>query len=124
MSSKNQSSKGVAKLSDTNEMMNQVVRKMSFEQIQKEVKPIQEELNKVIERHKGIGGGKLSTQEIILNTFFPKNEPIVRTEEKEVIHFNNLEGFINSIPDDAKKKLYDDTMALFLTKMSESEGEK
>lgn len=124
MSSKNLSSKGVAKLSDTNEMMNQVVRKMSFEQIQKEVKPIQEELNKVIERHKGIGGGKLSTQEIILNTFFPKNEPIVRTEEKEVIHFNNLEGFINSIPDDAKKKLYDDTMALFLDKMSESEGEK
>lgn len=114
----------MAKLSDTNEMMNQVVRKMSFEQIQKEVKPIQEELNKVIERHKGIGGGKLSTQEIILNTFFPKNEPIVRTEEKEVIHFNNLEGFINSIPDDAKKKLYDDTMALFLDKMSESEGEK
>lgn len=114
----------MAKLSDTNEIMNQVVRKMSFEQIQKEVKPIQEELNKVIDKHKNIGGGKLNTQEIILNTFFPTNEPIVRTEEKEVIHFSNLEGFIDSIPADEKKKLYDKTMALFLDQISESEGEK
>lgn len=111
-------------MSDSNKLMNQVVRKMSFEMIQKDVKPIQEELNKVIEKHKSIGGGKLNTQQIILDTFFPKNEPIVRNEKEETVHFSNLESFIDSISDEAKEKLYNDTMALFLNKMSEGQGEQ
>lgn len=117
-----QISEGVIQVSDINKLMDQVVTKMSFDIIKKEIKPIQVELNKVIERHQKIGGGKLNTQAIILDSFFSKDELLVKDGTEEA-HYSNLDAFINSIPEEEKVKLYNDTMALFLEKMSSDSGE-
>jgi len=117
-----QFSEGVIQVSDINKLMDQVVTKMSFDIIKKEIKPIQMELNKVIERHQKIGGGKLNTQAIILDSFFAKDELLIK-EGTEETHYSNLDAFINSIPEEEKVKLYNDTMALFLEKMSSDSGE-
>lgn len=109
-------------MSDIEKMMNQVATKMSFEVIRKEIKPIQEELNKVIEKHQGIGGGMLNTQAIILNSFFPTEKLILNKEEGKDEHYSDLDSFLNSIPEEEKKKLYDETMALFLNQLSSKEG--
>ncbi|MDI3236429.1 hypothetical protein QK289_15545 [Exiguobacterium antarcticum] len=98
--------------------------------ISEEVKHIQQLVTDLSKKHKGLTGSPMESQKLILDSFFPTDEMLVKGKGEDTVYYGDFDTFYNSISQEKKDEITKNIFDRFLKELNvnevinEQEGEE
>lgn len=92
-----------------------------YGEVSKEVNVIQQLVTDLSKKHSGLTGSPGESQKLILDTFFPTDEMLVKGKGEDTEYYGDFDTFYNSIPQEKKDEIASNLFDRFLKQLNVSQ---